>query len=291
VRKSVIVDLGPLELVLVSAGTEVDETEIGVDDPDAALDRIEAAVLANPQAAAVLVPVVTSSLSHDVETALEFESLAYSTLLTGAEFTRWLQSRGPRPLPPVVQDPVRLRRESLHGGRDILHVTLNRPERRNAYGAKLRDALVEALAVALADDDLDVVLDGAGSCFCAGGDLDEFGTTPDPVTAHLIRTRAGAALPLHQLAPRLEASIHGPCIGAGIELPAFAGRVVAASGTTFRLPELAMGLIPGAGGTVSIPRRIGIHRTLYLALTGDTLDVDTALAWGLVDEVMDRQAG
>jgi enoyl-CoA hydratase/carnithine racemase len=287
----VVVDLGDLELVLVSAGTEADRAEVGVDDPDAALDRIEAAVTANPQAAAVLLPVLSSSLSHDVETALEFESLAYSTLLTGAEFTRWLQSRGPRPLPPVVTDPVRLRRETLHGGRDLLHITLNRPERRNAYGAQMRDALVEALAVALADPDLDVVLDGAGPCFCAGGDLDEFGTTPDPVTAHLVRTRAGAALPLHQLSDRLEASIHGPCIGAGIELAAFAGRIVAASDTTFRLPELAMGLIPGAGGTVSIPRRIGVHRALYLALTGDTLDLDTALAWGLVDEVIDRQAG
>ena len=98
-------------------------------------------------------------------------------------------------------------------------------------------------------------------------------------------------MPLHLLSDRLEASIHGPCIGAGIELPAFAGRVVAAQETTFRLPELAMGLIPGAGGTVSIPRRIGIHRTLYLALTGDVLDADTALAWGLVDELMDSKAG
>jgi enoyl-CoA hydratase/carnithine racemase len=291
VRKSVIVDLDGLELRFVSAGTEVDETEIGVEDPDATGDRIEAAVETNPQAAAILVPVVSSSLAHDVETALEFESLAYSTLLTGAEFLHWLQSRGPRPLPPLATDPVRLRRESLHSGRDVLHVTLNRPERRNAYGAQMRDALVEALAVALADDDLDVVLDGAGPCFCAGGDLDEFGTTPDPVTAHLIRSRAGAALPLHQLTERLEANLHGPCIGAGIELPAFAGRVVAARGTTFRLPEVGMGLIPGAGGTVSIPRRIGVHRTLYLALSGDTLDVDTALAWGLVDDVVDYQAG
>jgi enoyl-CoA hydratase/carnithine racemase len=291
VRKEVVVDLAGVELVLVSAGTVADEAEVGVDDPDAARARIEAAVQANPQAAAVLMPVVRSSLSHDVESALAFESLAYSTLLTGNEFRRWLQRRGPRPLPPVVTDPVRVRRESLHGGRDLLHVTLNRPDRRNAYGAQMRDALVEGLAIALADTDLDVVLDGAGPCFCAGGDLDEFGTAPDPVTAHLIRTRAGAALPLHQLADRLEASIHGPCIGAGIELPAFAGQVVAAQGTTFRLPELGMGLIPGAGGTVSIPRRIGVHRTLYLALSGDTLDVDTALAWGLVDDVIDRQAG
>ena len=80
-----------------------------------------------------------------------------------------------------------------------------------------------------------------------------------------------------------EARVHGPCAGAGIELAAFAGTVVAEAGTTFRLPEVGMGLIPGAGGTVSIPRRIGRWRTLYLALTGQPLDVATALAWGLAD--------
>lgn len=282
---AVLVDFGGLEFALVPRGTETDSTEIGVDDPVAASERIEAAVRDNPQAAALLVSVVSRSLSLDVDTALEVESLAYSTLLGGAEFTTWLQSRGPRGLPPVVDDPVRFSRTTDIDG-DVLRVTLNRPERRNAYGAQMRDALVEALAVGLADPDLRVVLDGAGPCFCAGGDLDEFGTTPDAVTAHLVRTRSGAALPLSKLAPRLEALIHGPCIGAGIELPAFAGHVVAVPGTTFRLPEVGMGLIPGAGGTVSIPRRIGVHRTLYLALTGETLDVETALAWGLVDVIV-----
>jgi enoyl-CoA hydratase/carnithine racemase len=121
--------------------------------------------------------------------------------------------------------------------------------------------------------------------FSSGGDLDEFGTTPDLATAHFVRTRAGAAFPLHHLADRLEARLHGTCVGAGIELPAFAVHVVAAPGTTFRLPEIGMGLIPGAGGTVSIPRRIGRWRTLYLALAGTALDAETALAWGLVDRL------
>ncbi|GAA3231493.1 hypothetical protein GCM10017691_25430 [Pseudonocardia petroleophila] len=130
-----------------------------------------------------------------------------------------------------------------------------------------------------------IVLDGAGPAFCAGGDLDEFGTTPDPVTAHLVRTRGGPARPLHLLAARTEAWVHGACVGAGIELPAFAGRIVARPDATFRLPEVGMGLIPGAGGTVSIPRRIGRWRTLHLALRGTTVDAQTALRLGLVDEV------
>ena len=78
-------------------------------------------------------------------------------------------------------------------------------------------------------------------------------------------------------------TLHGACIGAGIELAAFAGRVEARDGTVIRLPELAMGLVPGAGGTVSLPRRIGRWRTTYLVLSGVPLDPSTALAWGLVD--------
>ena len=88
---------------------------------------------------------------------------------------------------------------------------------------------------------------------------------------------------MHQLHDRLTVRVHGSCIGAGVELPAFARRVVAAEGTTFRLPEVGMGLIPGAGGTVSLPRRIGRERTLLLALSGIDLPVGDALRWGLVD--------
>jgi enoyl-CoA hydratase/carnithine racemase len=79
--------------------------------------------------------------------------------------------------------------------------------------------------------------------------------------------------------------VHGPCFGAGVELPAFAGHVIARPGTTFTLPEMAMGLLPGAGGTVSLPRRIGPARAAWLALSGATLDLATALEWGLVDAV------
>ena len=74
-----------------------------------------------------------------------------------------------------------------------LRITLNRPERRNAYGREVRDGLVETLRVAVLDDTIErVVLDGAGPCFCAGGDLDEFGTAPDLATAHFVRTRGAA---------------------------------------------------------------------------------------------------
>ena len=84
----------------------------------------------------------------------------------------------------------------------------------------------------------------------------------------------------------MTAHLHGASIGAGIEISAFAGRVVADPETMISLPEVRMGLIPGAGGTVSLPRRIGRHRTAFLALTGAPLDAETARAWGLVDDAV-----
>ena len=79
--------------------------------------------------------------------------------------------------------------------------------------------------------------------------------------------------------------LHGACVGAGIEVPAAAARVTARPGTIFRLPEVSMGLIPGAGGTATLPRRIGRQRTAWLAISGAEIEADTALAWGLIDAV------
>jgi enoyl-CoA hydratase/carnithine racemase len=98
--------------------------------------------------------------------------------------------------------------------------------------------------------------------------------------------RSARSLPLGALAcsSKLTCFVHGAAIGAGVELAAFAQRLVASSDATFGLPEVAMGLIPGAGGTVSIARRIGRERLAALAITGDRIDAAAAAAWGLVDE-------
>ena len=88
-----------------------------------------------------------------------------------------------------------------------------------------------------------------------------------------------------RLADRVRAEVHGACLGAGIELPAFAGRVIATEDAFFQLPEVGLGLVPGAGGSVSLPRRIGRQKTACLGLSGSRIDAQTALAWGLVDEV------
>jgi enoyl-CoA hydratase/carnithine racemase len=247
-----------------------------VDDGIAALD---AAVRASPAAATTLVQVLRATEAMPVPGALTVESMAYSMLQHGETFRAWLRSR---PEPRVHVDapaPVRLDRDG-----DRLDVVLDRPHVHNAFNAAMRDALWEAFAVARCDDSIaEVHLRGDGPSFCSGGDLSEFGLATDAAAAHLVRVERSVGRAVDAVADRVTAHLHGACIGAGIELSAFAGRVVAAPATQVRLPEVAMGLVPGAGGTASFPRRIGRHRTAYLALTGTTLDARTALAWGLVD--------
>ena len=81
--------------------------------------------------------------------------------------------------------------------------------------------------------------------------------------------------------------MHGATLGGGIELASFAGQVIADPATTIGLPEIGLGLIPGAGGTVGLTARIGRQRTAALALTGRRIGATTAFEWGLVDAVDD----
>ncbi len=213
------------------------------------------------------------------------ESLAYSTLQAGPEFNRWLAERGPASTPDL---PDPLQAERLGG---TLLIRFNRPQRHNAFSTETRALLLEALTVALLDDTVtEVVLTGNGPSFCSGGDLAEFGTFADPTSAHLARTRHSPALALgelsHRLGRRCRAEIHGRVLGSGLEMAAFCGWVRCRPDAILGLPELALGLIPGAGGTVSVTRRIGRWRTAYLVLSGESIDPATALGWGLVDEIV-----
>ncbi len=116
-----------------------------------------------------------------IEDGLVAESLAYAELQGGPEFAAWLAERGPATPQPSPQ-PVLLDRDGDH-----LTITLNRPECHNAVDVAMRDALVEAFALVATDPVLTVTLEGDGPSFSSGGDLREFGTFPDPETAHAIR--------------------------------------------------------------------------------------------------------
>ena len=247
------------------------------------VEPVLAAAKRTPIAATTLVQLLRLSESLAPHDALNAESLAYSMLQAGPEFAAWRGSRPPRlPGPAGVGPAVLTQREDAR-----LSLVLNRPERHNAFSAEMRDALAEALYVAASDSSLvEIVLSGAGASFSSGGDLDEFGTLPDPATAHLVRSTRNVARLLLACADRTRAVVHGACVGAGVELPAFTSHVCAKPGAFFQLPELALGLIPGAGGTVSLPRRIGRQRTAWLALSGARLDLETARRWGLVDEIL-----
>ena len=250
---------------------------------EAAAAAVAEAVRANPIAAMALVRLLRHNELASVSDGLFAESLAYSALQHGAEFLRWLASRKARVQRAGEPDAPEV---LLHRESDCLRVTLNRPHKRNAYSAGLRDALCEALALALADDSIaSVQLEGAGACFSAGGDLDEFGEARDAGVAHASRMTRSAGALMHRLRHRVTARLHGACIGAGIELPAFANRVIAREDAFFQLPEVGMGLIPGAGGTASILPRVGRQRLAYMALSGARIDAATACEWGLVDAI------
>lgn len=236
----------------------------------------------HPIAARALELLLDATVSIGVEAALVAESATYSTLQAGPEHAAWLRQLRRRPQPDE-HDVVLMARDDATG---TLHLTLDRPHVRNAFNAAMREALLDGFAIAAADPSIErILVDGAGPNFCSGGDLNEFGTLADPASAHVLRVEHSVARAVHEARDRTTFVVHGACVGAGVELPAFAGRVVARPDTTFQLPEIGMGLVPGAGGTVSIPRRIGRERFEWMALTGEGIDATTALSWGLVDEV------
>jgi enoyl-CoA hydratase len=257
--------------------------DVLVAEDDPALEAIAANVQARPIAATTLALLLRGQARRTLADGLVAESSAYSVLQSGPEFAAWRQGTPVRAVEGDDAPRLRVERDG-----DTFAVTLTRSQRLNALDARMRDELVEALAVPAADRSITgVELRGEGRAFCAGGDLNVFGTRADPASAHVIRLERSVARALASLPQPTVAYIHGATFGSGIELAAFATTVVASSDTRIGLPEIGLGLVPGAGGTVSLPRRIGRQRTAWLALSGLAIDAETALAWGLVDSVSD----
>jgi enoyl-CoA hydratase/carnithine racemase len=162
----------------------------------------------------------------------------------------------------------------------VATITLNRPERHNAYSIHMRDELYEAFRGCGADDQLQlVVLRGAGPSFCAGADLAEFGQAPAPFEARRIRFARDVWGALRGIPCPVIAVLHGHVIGTGLEMALQCDIRIADETLRARMPEARVGLVPAAGGTQVLPREIGLSQASRLLVTGIT--VGAAEAWDL----------
>lgn len=181
----------------------------------------------------------------------------------------------------------------------VVTATLNRPEERNAISnAEQIGEIVDFCASVAADASVRaVVLTGSGTSFCAGGNVklmrDKAGMFEG--SPYNIRNayRAGIqAIPraLYELEVPVVAAVNGPAIGAGLDLACMCDVRVAGQSARFAESFAKLGIVPGDGGAWLLPRIIGMARASLLTLTGDLIDADQALAWGLVSEVVDDDA-
>jgi hypothetical protein len=258
----------------------------GVIEPPVTAQQLAGKVLAQPHAAETAVGLLRLLPSLSLQDGLTAESLAYGMLQGSEAHHAWLAAtQAQRPPAP---DGGRVA-HGRHG--NSLMLTLDNPARGNAVDRAMRDALYSGFALAAIDPEVSrVILRAQGRTFSLGAELGEFGTTRDPAAAHAIRARTLPARMIARCADRFEAHIQGACVGAGLEMAAWARRITATPDAWFQLPELAMGIIPGAGGCVSLTRRIGRSRAALLILSGRRLSSRAALDWGLIDAIVDEPA-
>jgi 3-hydroxyacyl-CoA dehydrogenase len=163
-------------------------------------------------------------------------------------------------------------------------VTLDNPPV-NAMSLEVRTAVRDALVSAMKDDSVKaIVLTGGGKLFSGGADIKEFDTgvsNQPPTLPDLIALVEDSPKPV-------VAALHGTAVGGGCELPLGCHARVAAPGTQLGLPEVTLGLVPGAGGTQRLPRLIGPQAALDAIVSGKFLSAEKAHALGLVDEVVER---
>jgi enoyl-CoA hydratase/carnithine racemase len=172
--------------------------------------------------------------------------------------------------------------------RGVATVRLNRPDRYNALGARIVGELGEALDTVEGDGDARVfILTGAGDkAFCSGVDLKERAALDaDERWAHNRALNAFAERLAGLQVPTI-AALNGLAFGGGLEVTLACDFRIAVEGATFSLPEVGIGIVPGAGGTQRLPRLVGPTRAKEMILTGRRIDAATALEMGLVSSVV-----
>jgi enoyl-CoA hydratase/carnithine racemase len=167
-------------------------------------------------------------------------------------------------------------------------VTLNRPHRHNAMDDVMSAAFGEAITAAQENDGVRAILLCAeGQSFCTGRDTAALGVRPPGVSdfEHVRRSQKRKFQILDSQKPTI-AAIRGHAIGGGFELALHCDIRVASETAKFSLPEIDHGIITDGGGSVITASLIGASRAKYLLMTGERIDADQALAWGLVDFVV-----
>jgi enoyl-CoA hydratase/carnithine racemase len=173
----------------------------------------------------------------------------------------------------------------------IAWITLNRPDAMNALNLAMRQALPAAIRAAEADESVRVlVLCGAGErAFCAGADVKEFVEVPSPATYRQARVPDSWISAFDAARKPVVASIHGFCLGGGLEIALACDIRIASEDAVFALPETGLGVITGVGGSQRLPRAIGVAQALDMILTGERIQASRAQAMGLITRLVPRE--
>lgn len=163
----------------------------------------------------------------------------------------------------------------------VTHLSLNRPERRNALSAELMRELIEQLS-SLNDESQVVVISGAGPAFSAGHDLGEMIDRDPAFYTELFDVCVELMSLIHRTPQPVIARVHGVATAAGCQLVAACDLAVAADVATFATPGVRIGLFCSTP-MVPISRAIGRKRAMQMLLTGEVIDAATAVDWGLVN--------
>ena len=176
-------------------------------------------------------------------------------------------------------------RSEVHGPVTVL--TLNRPDRLNAIGRDMLAGLARAAAAAAADERVRaLVIAGAGRAFCAGADLSEIEALAGPRAFRaFIAGMTGVYQVIADCPKPSVAALHGLALGGGLELALACDLRVADPGCRLGLPEMKLGVLPGAGGTQRLPRLVPAGIARQMILTGEPLTAPRAHEVGLVNEV------
>jgi enoyl-CoA hydratase len=206
------------------------------------------------------------------------------------DYPRELKRRELRRLELRMPDDPPILRETLAAAAVVV-LTLNRPEALNALSDRVMAALGDELTAIESDESVRcVVLLGAGRAFAAGADVNEMSLLEDGTATSAVEGYLDRWQRVRRFEKPLIAGVQGFCLGGGLELALGCDIVVAADDARFGLPEVSLGLIPGAGGTQLTPRAIGKSLAMEMILAGRVLSADEALAHGLCSRVVAREA-